>query len=92
MTAIIPLIFVLGVSLIREAIEDFARNNFDYLNNEEEVIVYRNNKFVKSNSKTLRIGEIILVYENHNIPTDMILIGYMLCGNIIFRWRKKFKI
>ena len=77
-TAIIPLIFVLGVSLIREAIEDFARNNFDYLNNEEEVIVYRNNKFVKSNSKTLRLGEIILVYENQNIPTDMILIdtGY----------------
>ena len=77
-TAIIPLIFVLGVSMIREAIEDLARNNFDYLNNEEEVIVYRNNKFVKSNSKTLKHGEIILVYENHNIPTDMILIdtGY----------------
>ena len=77
-TAIIPLIFVLGVSMIREAIEDLARNNFDYLNNEEEVIVYRNNKFVKSNSKTLRHGEILLVYENHNIPTDMILIdtGY----------------
>ena len=73
-TAIIPLIFVLGISMIREAIEDLARNNFDYLNNEEEVIVYRNNKFVKSNSKTLRHGEIILVYENHNIPTDMILI------------------
>jgi len=66
-TAIIPLIFVLGVSMIREAIEDLARNNFDYLNNEEEVIVYRNNKFVKSSSKTLRHGEIILVYENHNI-------------------------
>jgi len=77
-TAIIPLIFVLGVSMIREAIEDLARNNFDYLNNEEEVIVYRNNKFVKSSSKTLRHGELILVYENHNIPTDMILIdtGY----------------
>ena len=74
LTAIIPLIFVLGVSMIREAIEDLVRNNYDNLNNEEEVIVFRNNRFIKSTSKTLRHGEIILVYENHNIPADMILI------------------
>jgi hypothetical protein len=34
LTAIVPLIFVLGVSMIREAIEDLARNNYDNLNNE----------------------------------------------------------
>ena len=74
LTAIIPLIFVLGVSMIREAIEDLVRNNYDNLNNGEEVIVFRNNKFIKSTSKTLNHGEIVLVYENHNIPADMILI------------------
>ena len=73
-TAIVPLIFVLGVSLIREGIEDLSRHNYDNLNNEEEVIVLRDNKFVKSISKTLKYGEIILVYENKSIPTDMILI------------------
>ena len=73
-TAIIPLIFVLGVSMIREAIEDLVRNNYDNLNNEEEVIVLRNNRFIRAVSKTLRYGEIILVYENRNIPADMILI------------------
>ena len=74
LTAIIPLIFVLGVSMIREAIEDLVRNNYDNLNNGEEVIVFRNHRFVKSTSKTLKQGEIILVYENHNIPADMILL------------------
>ena len=74
LTAIVPLIFVLGVSMIREAIEDLVRNNYDNLNNEEEVIVFRNNRFVKSTSKSLKHGEIVLVYENHNIPADMILI------------------
>ena len=74
LTAIIPLIFVLGVSMIREAVEDLVRNNFDNLNNEEEVIVLRNDKFVTAMSKTLRYGEIILVYENKKIPADMILI------------------
>ena len=74
LTAIVPLIFVLGVSMIREGIEDFARHNYDNMNNEEEVIVFRDNKFVKSASRTLRHGEIILLYENKSIPADMILI------------------
>ena len=74
LTAIIPLIFVLGVSMIRELIEDLVRNNYDNLNNEEEVIVLRNNRFIKSMSKTLQCGEVILVYENKSIPADMIII------------------
>ena len=74
LTAIIPLIFVLGISLIREAIEDLARYRYDILNNEEDIWVFRNNKFVKSTSSTIKPGEIILIYENNNIPTDIILI------------------
>ena len=72
LTAIIPLIFVLEVSMIRETFEDLLRGKYDKLNNKEEVIVFRNNKFIKSTIKTLRHGEIVLVYENHNIPADMI--------------------
>ena len=64
LTAIVPLIFVLGVSMIREMIEDLSRHNYDNLNNGEEVIVLRENKFVKAMSETLRHGEIILLYEN----------------------------
>ena len=74
LTAIIPLIFVLGVSMIREALEDIGRYYYDKLSNEEEVIVYRNKNFIKAPSKSLKHGEIILVYENRNIPADMILI------------------
>ena len=73
-TAIVPLLFVLGVSMIRELIEDLQRQNYDKLNNDEDVIVYRDGKFSHSKSRTLRSGEIILVYENKPIPTDMVLI------------------
>ena len=73
-TAIIPLIFVLGISLIRELLEDLVRHNYDNLNNQEEVIVLRKNKFIKSTSQTLKHGEIILIYENKSIPADMIVI------------------
>ena len=73
-TAIVPLIFVLGVSLIRELVEDVVRNNYDSINNSEEVIVFRKNGFVSSASETLRSGEIIIIYENRNIPADMIVL------------------
>jgi len=55
------LIFVLDLSMIREGIEDIGRNNYDNLNNKEEVIVFRNNNFIKSISQTLKLGEIILI-------------------------------
>ena len=74
LTAIIPLIFVLGVSMIRELVEDFGRNKYDSLNNDEEVIVLRDGKFIKSKSKTLKSGEIVLIYENKPIPADLLLI------------------
>ena len=74
LTAIIPLIFVLSVSMIRELIEDLPRNKFDKMSNNEEVIVLREGKFIKSKSKTLKHGEIILIYENDPIPADMVLL------------------
>ena len=74
LTAIVPLIFVLGVSMIRELVEDIGRNKYDNLNNDEEVIVLRKGKFIKSKSKTLKSGELVLIYENKPIPADLVLI------------------
>ena len=74
MTAIFPLIFVLGVSMIRDLIEDLSRLQYDRLNNNGEVIVFREKKFIKSISSSLRLGELIIVSENEQIPADMIII------------------
>ena len=74
LTAIIPLIFVLGVSMIREFIEDLARHKYDKLNNNEEFFVLRDGKFIKSQSKFLKSGEIVLIYENEPIPADLVLL------------------
>ena len=74
LTAIVPLIFVLGVSMIRELIEDLGRNKYDQINNQEEVIVLRNGKFTKSRSSSLKSGEIVLIHENNEIPADLVLI------------------
>ena len=74
LTAIIPLIFVLGVSMIREFIEDLARHKFDKISNTEKVVVLRDGKFKISQSNTLKNGEIVLIYENEPIPADLVLL------------------
>jgi magnesium-transporting ATPase (P-type) len=55
------LIFVLSVSIIREFIEDLSRLKYDNLNNNEEVYVFRNYKFIKTISETIKVGEIIFL-------------------------------
>ena len=84
LTAIIPLIFVLGVSMIREFIEDWTRKTYDDLNNKEEVIVFREGSFKKEYSESLRIGEIVVVPEGKTIPADMVLIDSGLRDGIAY--------
>ena len=77
-TAIVPLLFVLMVSMIRDLIEDLSRLTYDRLNNNEEVIVFRDGKFINTISSSLNVGELILVFENKQIPSDMIIIDSCL--------------
>ena len=83
-TAIVPLLFVLSVSMIRELIEDLQRFKYDKMNNEENIIVYRNNKFINEKSENLQIGEIILIKENNPIPCDLILLDTSLNDGICY--------
>ena len=84
LTAIVPLIFVLGVSLIREFIEDWTRKSYDDMSNREEVVVFRDGSFKKDYSQSLRIGEVIIVPEGRTIPADMILIDSGLREGIAY--------
>ena len=83
-TAIVPLIFVLSVSIIREFIEDFSRLKYDNMNNNEEVYVFRNGEFIKSISETIKVGEIILIKEGENVPCDIILIDSNLNDGLCY--------
>ena len=84
LTAIIPLIFVLGVSMIREFVEDWGRKAYDDMNNREEVIVFRDGCFKKDYSESLRLGEIVIVFEGKTIPADMVLIDSGLRDGIAY--------
>ena len=60
--------------MIRDLIEDLSRLTYDRINNNEEIIVFKDGKFIKSYSAKINIGELIIVNENKQIPCDLIII------------------
>ena len=73
-TAILPLVFVLSVSMLRELIEDISRYKFDKINNNRKVIVLKEGEFIEDISENIQVGDIILVNENTEFPCDLILL------------------
>ena len=83
-TALIPVIFVLSVSLIREAIEDYARAKLDKEQNSEPAQVYRNGTWIDCKSGDLKMGEIVEVKIDNAFPADLILIDSEIQDGICF--------
>ena len=83
-TAILPLIFVLAVSLIREAVEDCKRGSLDRQQNNEPTIAYRNKTWTETISGDLDIGELVVVGQDQAFPADLILIDSNLNDGLCF--------
>ena len=84
MSAILPLIFVLAVSLIREGIEDCQRAKLDKEQNSDLIITYRNNHWEKIPSGELEMGEIVKVKNEGIFPADLLLLDSNLKDGICF--------
>jgi len=83
-TAILPIVFVLSVSLIREGIEDYQRGKLDKRQNNEITMIYRDNKWTETKSGDLCIGELVLVHQDCAFPADLILIDSELNEGICY--------
>lgn len=83
-TAVIPIIFVISVSMIREGIEDLRRHEYDNLLNNEPVTVFRMEKWIEATSGSLLVGELVMVKKNDPFPADLILLDSNLKEGICF--------
>ena len=83
-TAILPIVFVLSVSLIREGIEDYQRGKLDKQQNNEKTMVYRDNKWIETINGDLNIGELVMVKQDLTFPADLILIDSELKEGICY--------
>mmetsp|Transcript_6396 Transcript_6396/g.8898 ORF Transcript_6396/g.8898 Transcript_6396/m.8898 type:complete len:1206 (+) Transcript_6396:189-3806(+) len=74
-TSVAPLIFVLGVSALREAYEDYMRFRADRKsNNREYEVIQPDGTHNKVPSKDLKVGTFICIKKEEPIPADTIVL------------------
>ncbi|CAD8148969.1 unnamed protein product [Paramecium pentaurelia] len=74
-SAIAPLVFVLGLSMIREAMEDISRHKSDNEVNAMECTKIINNKQVKTTWADVKVGDLLYISENEMFPADIIVLS-----------------
>eukprot|EP00162_Nutomonas_longa_P015389 comp22295_c0_seq1/m.53328 comp22295_c0_seq1/g.53328 ORF comp22295_c0_seq1/g.53328 comp22295_c0_seq1/m.53328 type:complete len:1167 (-) comp22295_c0_seq1:215-3715(-) len=74
-TSILPLGFVLGVTAIKEGIEDVRRHRLDTQTNNEKAVVVRNGKEEQVTWAGIVVGDIVKVEKDQNFPCDLILLA-----------------
>ncbi|CAL5186218.1 unnamed protein product [Lathyrus oleraceus] len=71
-----PLVAVIGATMAKEAVEDWRRRRQDIEANNRKVQVYgKNNTFVETRWKKLRVGDVIKVYKDEYFPSDLLLLS-----------------
>ncbi|EGR32202.1 phospholipid-translocating p-type flippase family protein, putative [Ichthyophthirius multifiliis] len=78
-SAIFPLVFVLGLSIIREGLEDYYRHKYDKQVNSSistQLILDENNKFYEQNITwaNVEVGNLIKVKNNESFPADLLVL------------------
>lgn len=75
-SAIIPLVIVIGATMAKEGIEDWRRNQQDSEMNNRKVLVHRRDgNFDYTEWKKLRVGDIVKVKKDEFFPADLILLS-----------------
>ncbi|XP_022133804.1 phospholipid-transporting ATPase 1 [Momordica charantia] len=73
--SILPLAFVLLVTAVKDAYEDWRRHRSDKIENNRLASVLVNGEFQLKKWKDIRVGEIIKIGANGTIPCDMVLLS-----------------
>ncbi|XP_043698497.1 phospholipid-transporting ATPase 1-like [Telopea speciosissima] len=74
-TSILPLAFVLLVTAVKDAYEDWRRHRSDKIENKRLASVLVNGQFQQKRWKDIKVGEILRVSSNETIPCDMVLLS-----------------
>ncbi|XP_059308703.1 putative phospholipid-transporting ATPase 9 [Lycium ferocissimum] len=75
-TAVIPLVIVIGVTMLKEGIEDWHRKQQDIEMNNRKVKVHKENGvFDHTEWKNLRVGDVVKVEKDEFFPADLLLLS-----------------
>lgn len=70
-----PLVLVLGISMIKAAVEDFLRFKTDRENNAVPFSVFRDGEYFLISSGEIRPGDIVLMKNRNESPVDLLILA-----------------
>ncbi|XP_018331633.1 probable phospholipid-transporting ATPase IA isoform X4 [Agrilus planipennis] len=74
-TTLVPLIFILTVSAVKEIIEDIKRHRADDETNHRIVDVLKGESWIPTKWKKVVVGDIVRISNNSFFPADLILLS-----------------
>ncbi|GAM25814.1 hypothetical protein SAMD00019534_089890 [Acytostelium subglobosum LB1] len=75
LTSILPLAFVLLITAIKEALEDYSRYQSDKKSNREVYNIVKDGDLVPVYSQDLRVGDIVKISNGQRFPADLVLLS-----------------
>ena len=72
---LLPLLFVLIVSAVKDAMEDNKRRKSDNTENNSSCLVYVNENWKATLWKDVKVGDIVKILKNEYFPADLILLS-----------------
>lgn len=73
-TYVAPLAVVLGITIIKEGVDDFKRYSRDKETNNQPFDKVTSKGLVKITSAEIKVGDILQIHQNQRIPADMVLL------------------
>uniref|UniRef100_A0A671VKW5 Phospholipid-transporting ATPase n=1 Tax=Sparus aurata TaxID=8175 RepID=A0A671VKW5_SPAAU len=74
-TTLIPLVVVLGVTAIKDLVDDLARHRMDKEINNRKCDVLQDGRFQSSKWRNIEVGDVVRLRKNDFIPADILLLS-----------------
>ncbi|NXY86899.1 AT8B1 ATPase, partial [Alcedo cyanopectus] len=74
-TTLVPLLLVLGITAVKDLVDDIARHRMDNEVNNRACEVIRDGRFKNTKWKDIKVGDIIRLKKNTFIPADILLLS-----------------
>ncbi|KAM8743832.1 phospholipid-transporting ATPase IC isoform 1-T2 [Acanthopagrus schlegelii] len=74
-TTLIPLVVVLGVTAIKDLVDDLARHRMDKEINNRKCDVLQDGRFQSSKWRNIQVGDVVRLKKNDFVPADILLLS-----------------
>lgn len=74
-TTLVPLVLVLGITAIKDLVDDLARHRMDKEINNRKCEVLHDGRFEESRWRHIQVGDVVRLRKNDFIPADLMLLS-----------------